>query len=157
MCSSPMFWIVQNGERHPTKNIVHGWALRFQQGFKQKMVSNSNFRCGSGRRSILVLVGILSKLYLTVVVYKETQPTTNLPRFTCYRREATLAASSESAIQTLQWRETRTCLCLGSFEQITYTLPLRITILQPSHITLTDDLTFIPLVNARAGGAVGAT
>lgn len=28
--------------------------------------------------------------------------------------------------------------------------------LQPSHMTLTDDLTFIPLVNARTGGAVGA-
>lgn len=43
-----------------------------------------------------------------------------------------------------EWNQQHTCLCFGFFEHTTYTLPLRFTTLQPSHITLTDDLTFIP-------------
>lgn len=38
------------------------------------------------------------------------------------------------------WR----CLCFGFFEHTTYTLPFRFTMLHPSHMTFTDDLTFIP-------------
>ena len=38
-----------------------------------------------------------------------------------------------------------TCLCLGFLEQITYILPLRLTMLHPSHIILTEDRTFMPL------------
>jgi hypothetical protein len=37
-----------------------------------------------------------------------------------------------------------TCLCLGFFEHRIYTLPFLLTTLHPSHMTLTEDRTFIP-------------
>lgn len=45
-----------------------------------------------------------------------------------------------------------TCLCFGFLAQITYTLPLRFTTLHPSHISFTDDRTFIPLACRASPG-----
>jgi len=54
----------------------------------------------------------------------------------------------------------RTCLCFGFFEHTTYTLPFLLTTLHPSHITLTEALTFIPRASAgvtEPGATVAAS
>ena len=49
-------------------------------------------------------------------------------------------------------------MCFGFFEHMMYTLPFLFTTLQPSHMTLTDARTFIPLARTTfaEGTAEGA-
>lgn len=78
----------------------------------------------------------------------------------CKSGEFSLVAVSEESGCEL-WGENdvgpRTCLCFGFFEQTTYTLPFLLTTLHPSHMTLTEARTFMPLASAGIELRVGDT